>query len=309
MYEKAGPPLASQMGYTPAWCLFLKPNVLVIFIIFNSCHKFYIYILDIKTRLNRKKIEIYESTDNLDILMNTLSKTLQESQKTVSGAVEEIANLDLWRWLIILGHGESLICRPLYESPGYGTLSGVMDAGGLLYGEEGFFTAFITRNATINVAEVLSGKVVHNEVQKLVEIRNRILYKITALEVLLPPLNKQVNQSLSHLKTIQYFLDNQGWKIAERKTIHLRMENYLGDLYNHVNTKITKEIGQCRPLWEIFHSGRYYVCKLIVDPLNGIAFSCFFLVLLFLTIAPVVVKLVEYYRENNEDILASTSHR
>ncbi|KAJ8939547.1 hypothetical protein NQ318_011331 [Aromia moschata] len=162
-------------------------------------------------------------------------------------------------------------------------------------------------------------KVAHNEVQKLSEIRNGILYKITALEMMLPPLNRETNQSLSHLRTIQYFLDHRGWQIAERK---ITWE----ELYNHVNTKVTKEVGKCRPLWEIFHSARFYVCKLIVDPLlqfvpnlikcendhfpgNGMAFSCFFLILLFLLIAPVVLKLVEFYRENNEDLLASITHR
>ncbi|KAJ8937871.1 hypothetical protein NQ314_011674 [Rhamnusium bicolor] len=112
-------------------------------------------------------------------------------------------------------------------------------------------------------------KVVRNEMQKLSEIRNRMLYKITTLEVLLPPLNRQANQSLSHLKTIQYFLDNEGWQISERtrRQFISRIESYLEELYNYVNTKITKEIGQCRPLWEIFHSTRFYVCKLIVDPL------------------------------------------
>lgn len=59
-------------------------------------------------------------------------------------------------------------------------------------------------------------KVVQMEMQRLVDIRNRILFKVTALEVLLLPLNKQANQSLSHLKTIQFFLDNQGWQIAEK---------------------------------------------------------------------------------------------
>lgn len=48
-------------------------------------------------------------------------------------------------------------------------------------------------------------------------------------------------------------------------------------------------------------------CSFILQ--NGIAFSSFFLILLFLTISPVVIKLVEYYRENNEDILTSISHR
>lgn len=57
---------------------------------------------------------------------------------------------------------------------------------------------------------------IRNELQKLSNIKNSILLKITMLEVLLPPLGKQANQSLAHLKSIQYFLDNEGWKLAEK---------------------------------------------------------------------------------------------
>ncbi|CAH0552996.1 unnamed protein product [Brassicogethes aeneus] len=229
-------------------------------------------------------------------------------------------------------------------------------------------------------------KAVQTEMQKLVDIRNRMIFKITALEVLLVPLNKQANQSLSHLKTIQFFLDNQGWQIADKtgKQFTARIESYLEDLYNHVNEKLTKQIGKCRPLWDIFYLSRHYLCQQIIDPLvettadkeqwatvvkkkgkhldktqrpepvrgnaketkelavaktnnktwifisgfateenitsylenhkivetNGISFSCFFLILLFIIVTPVVIKLVEFYREdNNANVLTSISHR
>lgn len=42
-----------------------------------------------------------------------------------------------------------------------------------------------------------------------------LVYQLTTLEVQLQPLQRQVNQSLSHLKTIQYYIDNQGEKIAQ----------------------------------------------------------------------------------------------
>lgn len=65
------------------------------------------------------------------------------------------------------------------------------------------FQAFSVRN------------VVQNEMQRLNDLKERVLYKITMLEVLLPPLNRRLNQSLSHLKTIQFFLDNQAWELSE----------------------------------------------------------------------------------------------
>ncbi|RZC27705.1 uncharacterized protein BDFB_006525, partial [Asbolus verrucosus] len=59
-------------------------------------------------------------------------------------------------------------------------------------------------------------KIIRNEVAQLDDLKERILYKITALDVLIQPLSRQANRSLSHLKSIQFFADNQGWQIAER---------------------------------------------------------------------------------------------
>lgn len=59
-------------------------------------------------------------------------------------------------------------------------------------------------------------KIIIDAVKPLEALRDSILYKITALEILLTPLSKELNQTMSHLKTIQYFFDNQGSIIAEK---------------------------------------------------------------------------------------------
>lgn len=59
-------------------------------------------------------------------------------------------------------------------------------------------------------------KIIHNETAKLAELKERILYKITALEFLIHPLSQQANRSLAHLRDIQLFLDTQGELIAEK---------------------------------------------------------------------------------------------
>lgn len=68
-------------------------------------------------------------------------------------------------------------------------------------------------------------KTVNGEWSGLNAIRKRIIYKITLLEVLLKPLHKQVNQSLAHLKSIQFFIDTKGWAIADKvnKSIFTRI--------------------------------------------------------------------------------------
>ncbi|XP_044259309.1 prominin-1 isoform X2 [Tribolium madens] len=154
-------------------------------------------------------------------------------------------------------------------------------------------------------------KIIHNETARLKQLRDELLYKITALEILIHPLSQQANRSLAHLRDIQLFMDTQGALIAERitKQFLLRLENYLEELSNYTTTKVTKEIGRCRPLWEIFQTMRFSICKLIVNPTNGISVSCFLLILLSLGIVPVVLNLVEHYRDLNEELLTSITHR
>ncbi|KAG5884954.1 hypothetical protein JTB14_026552 [Gonioctena quinquepunctata] len=154
-------------------------------------------------------------------------------------------------------------------------------------------------------------KVVQHEVQSLNQIKDAILYKLTTLEVLLPPLHRLADRSLLNLKGIQYFLNNQGQGVKDRvlERFTQRIESYLEDLYTYVNETVTKNLGKCRPIWDIFHFGRFQICKLIVDPMLGIALFCFFAILLLLTIAPIVIKLVDYYREDYQDSLSPMSHR
>ncbi|CAH1126017.1 unnamed protein product [Ceutorhynchus assimilis] len=88
-----------------------------------------------------------------------------------------------------------------------------------------------------------------------------------------------------------------------------RIENHLEELYSYTTKKVTKEIGKCRPIWEIFHAGRFHVCKLIFDPLNAIAFASFFLILVFIATTPIVVKLIDIYQEGSREGGFSYSHR
>ncbi|KAH1029058.1 hypothetical protein HUJ05_002359 [Dendroctonus ponderosae] len=136
--------------------------------------------------------------------------------------------------------------------------------------------------------------IVQNSVQRLNGLRGNILYKITMLEVLQPPLNGCLHRSLSHLKTVQFFLDNQAWTISERakRQFTARLKNYLEQLHDHVAGKVAKEIGKCRPLWAIFHASRFHVCKLMFDPVNAIAFGCHLLILILMAFGPIVVKLL-----------------
>jgi hypothetical protein len=153
-------------------------------------------------------------------------------------------------------------------------------------------------------------RIIQKEAARLSDLRDSILYKLTALEVFIHPLSRQANRSLSHLKDVQFFLDNRrGWIVEKSRAQFVsRLEGHLEGLRNYTVGKITKEIGKCGPLWEIFHSARFSVCKLVVDPSNGIAVASFALILLFLGVVPVVLNLVDHYRGLNEELLTSITH-
>nr|CAD7401783.1 unnamed protein product [Timema poppensis] len=236
--------------------------------------------------------------------------------------------LSLGLWLLALvsllvgGHGEVFVCRPLYDEPEFRTLTRLVDEPGVFYRRGGgFFSNMLYGNETMNVPlrEVLmecqdnrptyeafrlhrvfdvdaasnhrSWDTLHTELanlevnltdlrlltpylqrqltslvttsavnltsyraqfsgqitgkdlssfsNQLESVANQIkdlatasrmetlasrtrrlvedlVYQLTALEVQINPLQRQVNQSLSHLKTIQYFINNQGSSIAHQ---------------------------------------------------------------------------------------------
>ena len=52
-------------------------------------------------------------------------------------------------------------------------------------------------------------------VKPLMKFQDELLYKLAALELQVKPLQHQINESLTNLKTIQYYIDSRGDKIAQ----------------------------------------------------------------------------------------------
>jgi len=52
-------------------------------------------------------------------------------------------------------------------------------------------------------------------VKPLMRLQDDLVYRLAILELQVQPLWRQVNQSISHLRTIQYYIDHQGEKIAQ----------------------------------------------------------------------------------------------
>lgn len=91
-------------------------------------------------------------------------------------------------------------------------------------------------------------------VKPLMKIQDDLVYQLAGLELQLQPLQRQVNQSISHLKTIQYYIDNQGEKIAQLARIlffslfklytNLNLITYMWFIFICVESEIVRgEIG------------------------------------------------------------------
>lgn len=52
-------------------------------------------------------------------------------------------------------------------------------------------------------------------VKPLMKLQDDLVYQLALLELQVQPLWRQVNQSISHLRTIQYYIDHRGEKIAQ----------------------------------------------------------------------------------------------
>lgn len=63
--------------------------------------------------------------------------------------------------------------------------------------------------------------VLEEDVETLARLRDEIVFNVTKLEVLMLPLNAGLKQTLSHLKTIQIFFDNQAEEIAAEVLLDL----------------------------------------------------------------------------------------
>ncbi|XP_024888603.1 prominin-1-A isoform X1 [Temnothorax curvispinosus] len=136
-------------------------------------------------------------------------------------------------------------------------------------------------------------------VKPLMKLQDDLVYRLAVLELQVQPLWRQVNQSISHLRTIQYYIDNQGEKIAQLKTkLYMdRLSNYLDQWRTHVFSEITTEVSKCRPLWDILEGLRYLLCAHILSPFNGFWFATFICVIVMIVGTPTAHILSLVYRK------------
>ncbi|XP_016845320.1 prominin-1 isoform X1 [Nasonia vitripennis] len=134
-------------------------------------------------------------------------------------------------------------------------------------------------------------------VKPLMKMQDELVYQLATLELHLQPLQQQVNQTLSHLRNVQYFIDSQGEKIAQLKTKAYvdRLGYYLDQWRAHVLTEMSSGVAKCRPLWDILQGIKLLVCSHILGPLNGFWFATLICVVTMLVCIPSAHSLASTY--------------
>ncbi|XP_077294896.1 prominin [Arctopsyche grandis] len=141
-------------------------------------------------------------------------------------------------------------------------------------------------------------RLITNNVQPLEQIRTELVYRLTELELQTQPFQKRMNQSLSHLKTIQYYIDNQGGIIAQKKTQDYtkRLTGYLEQYRGHVLDQVERHVAPCGPIWDIYDATRSLICRHYIDSLNAFWLGLCSMLLLWMVMTPLALKLRHSFR-------------
>ncbi|XP_004444553.3 uncharacterized protein prom isoform X1 [Drosophila pseudoobscura] len=130
--------------------------------------------------------------------------------------------------------------------------------------------------------------------QPLENLQNEILYHLTALELQRDPWAKQVNQTLNHLKSIQGYLENKGGEICHNMTRLYtdRLKAYLTSSKATMESQLGDTTTKCRPFYDTFDASRTFLCRNMVDFVNGLTFFILLTLLLWAIGTPVGLNLI-----------------
>ncbi|XP_073995976.1 prominin isoform X2 [Rhodnius prolixus] len=151
----------------------------------------------------------------------------------------------------------------------------------------------------LNSLSARSKRLLATLIQDLESHKDNIVYQLTALELKLSPLIRQVNQTLSHIKAVQYYIYNNGLHVAQQSVeiYSKRVNGYFQQYFDYVQKSIHGNSTSCQPLWQIYKSFRQSVCRRTIDPLNGQWFSSLWCLSIFMVITPICLKLIAFYKQ------------
>ncbi|CAH2084862.1 unnamed protein product [Euphydryas editha] len=140
-----------------------------------------------------------------------------------------------------------------------------------------------------------------SNIKPLEQMRTELVFKLTELELQMMPFRRKLNISLSHIHTAQFYIDNQGDVIAQKKvSIFIsRLISHTSGWRTHALTAVNEEAARCGPLFAVFAALRTLLCTKYVSALHGWWFCGFLLGFIWCTVfTPLCVKLWRAYNKN-----------
>ncbi|KAK8386244.1 hypothetical protein O3P69_010742 [Scylla paramamosain] len=133
--------------------------------------------------------------------------------------------------------------------------------------------------------------------------KDDVTYQVATLDMEAMPLQRQINQSAGHLRTIQYFIHNHGSSLAEAKARGYvqRILAYTHQFSTHVKNSALHTVAPCTPVWELFDSARGVTCKGIIEPLNALWLATSWCLLLFLPAICLGLALARFFLRMDYD--------
>ncbi|XP_047531014.1 prominin-1-A isoform X1 [Vanessa atalanta] len=137
-----------------------------------------------------------------------------------------------------------------------------------------------------------------SNIKPLEQLRTELVFKLTELELQMMPFRRKLNISLSHIHTAQFYIDNQGDVIAQKKlSIFVsRLIAHTAGWRTHAIDAVNEHAARCGPLFAVFAAIRTLLCTKYVSALNGWWLCGFLLGLVWCTVfTPLCVKLWRAY--------------
>ncbi|XP_021192068.3 prominin-1-A [Helicoverpa armigera] len=108
-------------------------------------------------------------------------------------------------------------------------------------------------------------------IKPLEQLRADVVFKLTELELQLSPFRRKLNISLSHIHTAQFYIDNQGDVIAQKKvSMYIsRLVSHAAGWRTHVLISTGKHAARCKPLYAVYAAARSLLCSQYVSSLHG----------------------------------------
>ncbi|XP_050678915.1 prominin-1-A [Leptidea sinapis] len=138
-------------------------------------------------------------------------------------------------------------------------------------------------------------------IKPLEQLRANLVFRLTELELQLIPFRRKLNISLSHIHTAQFYINNQGDFIAQKKVSMFvsRLVSHTAGWRTHVLTSAGNHAGKCRPLYTVYAALRSLLCTKYVASLHGWWFCGVLLGLFWCTaLTPLCVKLWRSFGRN-----------